>query len=83
MTTKTEQDKINKKLKLDNVKVKKMKYGEKFTYDKSEYYVFKSVDEMKKAHEEKILKEKDLNEIEWLDKSNKIKSDNFIILRRK
>mgnify|MGYP001362669130 CR=1 FL=1 len=83
MTTKTEQDKINKKLKLDNVKVKKMKFGEKFTYDDSEYYVFNSVDEMKKAHEEKILKEKDWNEIEWLDKSHKIKSDNFIILRRK
>ena len=55
MTTKTEQDIINKKLKLDNVKVKKMKFGEKFTYDDSEYYVFNSVDEMKKAHEEKIL----------------------------
>tara|TARA_R110002020_G_scaffold105119_1_gene245336 strand:- start:47 stop:298 length:252 start_codon:yes stop_codon:yes gene_type:complete len=83
LTTKTEQDKINKKLKLEKVKVKKMKYGEKFTYDKSEYYVFKSVDEMKKAHEEKILKEKDFFELNWIDKSNKIKVDNFIIVRRK
>tara|TARA_R110000824_G_scaffold91245_1_gene222119 strand:- start:130 stop:381 length:252 start_codon:yes stop_codon:yes gene_type:complete len=83
LTTKIEQDKINKKLKLEKVKVKKMKYGEKFTYDNSEYYVFKSVDEMKKAHEEKILKEKDLFEIDWLDKSNKIELDNFIIVRRK
>ena len=47
------------------------------------YYVFKSVNDMKKAHEKKILIERDIEELDIMDKKYRMKVDNFIIIRRK
>tara|TARA_R110000824_G_scaffold119924_1_gene274393 strand:- start:737 stop:994 length:258 start_codon:yes stop_codon:yes gene_type:complete len=77
-------NKIKKKLNASyDLVISNIQYGNKFSFDNKIYYVFKSVDDMKKAHEENILSERDIEELDIMDKNTRMKVDNFIIIRRK
>ena len=82
--TEIEINKIKKKLNAKNdLIISHIPQGTKFSFSDKIYFVFKSVDDMKKAHKKKILIERDIEELDIMDKNSRIQLDNFIILRRK
>lgn len=82
--TEIEINKIKKKLNASyDLVISDIQYGNKFSFNNKIYFVFKSLDDMKKAHEKKILIERDIEELDIMDKKYRMKVDNFIIIRRK
>lgn len=82
--TELEINKIKKKLNASyDLVISDIQIGTKFSFDNKIYYVFNSLDDMKKAHEEKILTERDIEELDIMDKNTRMKVDNFIIIKRK